>query len=88
MPLGHRSIIVSGTVAAALTFAAASAAQRHTTPQLIYEASPSLEPLAERLSTIDPKKLERAMSLVGVLEAGAPIRLALSDERSDLAARV
>ena len=55
---------------------------------MIYEASPSLEPLAERLRTIDPKKLERAMSLVGVLEAGDPIRVALSDERSDLAARV
>jgi hypothetical protein len=49
---------------------------------LIVEAPPALEPLAERLRSLDPLQIEGAARLVGLDDPGPPIRVILATEGS------
>ena len=56
--------------------------QPATAQTLTVEAPPALEPLAERLRTLDPVQIESAARLVGLDGPGPPIRVVLADESS------
>jgi hypothetical protein len=56
--------------------------------RLEVEAPASLEPLAARLRSLDPAKLEGAARLVGLEDPGPPIRVILAEEGSPPAAGV
>ncbi len=49
---------------------------------LTVEAPPALEPLAERLRSLDPVQIEGAARLVGLADPGPPIRVVLAQEGS------
>jgi hypothetical protein len=49
---------------------------------LIVEAPPALEPVAERLRSLDPVQIEGAARLVGLDGPGSPIRVILAEEGS------
>lgn len=49
---------------------------------LAVEAPPALEPLAERLRSLDPVQIEGAARLVGLTDPGPPIRVILAAEGS------
>jgi hypothetical protein len=50
--------------------------------RLAVEAPASLQPVAERLRSLDPVQIEGAARLVGLEESGAPIRVVLAAEGS------
>lgn len=52
---------------------------------LLVEAPPALEPLAERLRSLDPDQVEGAARLTGLDDPGPPIRVILAPEGSVLA---
>lgn len=49
---------------------------------LLVEAPPALEPMAERLRSLDPVQIEGAARLVGLNDPGSPIRVILAPESS------
>lgn len=49
---------------------------------LVVEAPPALEPVAERLRSLDPVQIEAAARLVGLDDPGPPIRVILAPEGS------
>lgn len=49
---------------------------------LIVEAPPALEPLAERLRSLDPVQIEGAARLVGLADPGPPVHVILAEEGS------
>lgn len=63
-------------------------AQPAVAQPLIVEAPPALEPLAERLRSLDPVEIEGAARLVGLADPGPPIRVILAQEGSAEAVRV
>lgn len=52
------------------------------TQSLLVEAPPALEPLAERLRSLDPEQIEGAARLTGLDDPGPPIRVILAPEGS------
>lgn len=58
------------------------------TPDLRFEAPPALAAVAERLEAVERSRLERVMALVGLRDAGPPIRVVLAAEGSAEAERV
>lgn len=56
-------------------------------PDLVFTAPASLAPLVERLATADPSPLLATMELVGLDDAGPPIRVELAEEGSVAARR-
>lgn len=57
-------------------------------PILRFEASPALAPVAARLGKLEPARLARVMTLVGLEHPGPPIRVVLAEEGSPPARRV
>lgn len=57
-------------------------------PALNIESPSGLSAAAARLESIDPSQLREAATLVGLDDAGPPVRVVLSSESSDLAHRV
>ena len=57
-------------------------------PQLLFEPSTGLQPIAQRLQRIDPKQFLAIMDMVGLTNPGPPIRVVLAPDESDLAQRV
>jgi hypothetical protein len=68
-----------------ILFTSASAAAE--VPELRFEASPGLEAVRSRFESIDRAGFEDIAQLVGVREAGPPIRVVLAAEDTDLARR-
>jgi len=54
-------------------------------PQLQIESPPELAAVRARLESVDQRRLAGIGELVGIIEAGPPIRVILATERSDLA---
>ncbi len=58
---------------------------RASLPEIVVEAPPGLEGTAERVRAVDSLKLAGIVELVGLREAGAPIRVILAPEGSETA---
>jgi hypothetical protein len=57
-------------------------------PRLQFESPAELAPVRARLEAIDTQRWDDITSLVGLTDAGDPIRIVLEAEDSDLAHRV
>ena len=57
-------------------------------PSLIFESPTALQPIAQRLQQVDPKKFLAVMNLVGLEEPGPPIHVILASNEADLSKRV
>jgi hypothetical protein len=62
--------------------------ERPTVPQLEIEAPDALAPARKRLESFDTTRLRGVMQLVGLADAGAPIRVVLASEDSALSQQV
>ena len=62
-------------------------AQERAGPHWEVEGPPELEPVARRLRRLDPGRLADTLRLVGLEQAGSPIRVFLAPGDSDLARR-
>jgi hypothetical protein len=56
-------------------------------PEIRIEAPDELAPVAARLAGVDPRRLEAIARLIGLTDPGAPIKVVLVPEQSDLAKR-
>jgi len=54
-------------------------------PQLVIEAPETLTVAAEQIQAFDPSRLNRIMAIIGLTDAGAPIRVLLVPEETALA---
>lgn len=71
-----------------VTLLTASVASAQPVPVLQFEAQPSLRPVQARLESSNLDSLRTIVTLVGLREAGAPIRVVLADDGSEWAERV
>jgi hypothetical protein len=72
---------------ATMLLAAVAAASAQQPPPLVFEASPAMAALAERLRSFDRGRLAVAMRLAGLERSDDPVLLLLADESSELARR-
>lgn len=68
-------------------FLAVPRARAATPPELRFEAPPAMAPLVERLQGVDRGRLLRVMAVVGLDQAGLPIRVVLAPEGTPPARR-